>query len=190
MGAEESFLNKPLRILLATNGIVLVASALMGPIYALFVEKVGGDLLDASLTGAAFSLAAGITTLFAGKYSDKVKENELVVVLGYVIIGIGFLLYALVDSILFLLIVQIIIGFGEALYSPSFDALYSKHLHNGKAGVQWGAWEAMNYFMIALGAILGGLIINFFGFTSAFIFMGCLCFISAAYIFCLPRKIL
>ena len=47
--------NKALRILLITNGLVLLTGAMLGPIYALFVENISGDLLDASLTGDFFA---------------------------------------------------------------------------------------------------------------------------------------
>ena len=182
--------NKALRILLSTNAMILLAAAMLGPIYALFVEKIGGDLMDASIAGALFACAAGITTFVSGKYSDKIKENELVVVLGYAIMGFGFLSYTYVDSIWALFLVQIIIGLGEAVYSPAFDSVYSKHLNKQKAGSQWGAWESMNYFTTAIGAIIGGLLVTQFGFNIMFIIMSLLCFSSAIYIYRLPRKVL
>ena len=92
---KQFLFNKALRILLITNGLVLLASAMLGPIYALFVENIGGDLLDASLTGGLFALAAGITTLVAGRFADKNKRGDLIVVFGYTLMGIGFLLYIL-----------------------------------------------------------------------------------------------
>jgi len=187
---KKIFFNRALRILLITNGIVLISGSMLGPIYALFVEKVGGDLLDASFTGGVYALAAGLMTLIAGRYADKIKENELIVVIGYLMIAFGFLLYLFVDSIWFLFVIQIIIGFGEAIYSPAFDALYSKHIAETKAGRQWGAWESMNYFTCAAGAAIGGLIVAYFGFNAIFIIMTLLCLASALYIYLLPRKIL
>lgn len=163
---------------------------MLGPIYALFVEKIGGDLMDASMAGGIFAFAAGITTLVSGKYSDKVKENELIVVAGYAIMGVGFLLYTFVDSIFFLFAVQIVIGLGEAIYSPAFDAVYSKHLDGHKSGRQWGAWESMNYFTAAVGAVVGGSIVTVFGFQALFVFMAALCFGSALYIYHLKRSVL
>ena len=77
-------LNRAARILLGTNAMILLAGAMLGPIYALFVEDIGGDLLDASIAWAVFALAAGFTTLITGKYADKIKESELILVLGYV----------------------------------------------------------------------------------------------------------
>jgi MFS family permease len=182
--------NKALRILLITNGLVLLAGAMLGPIYALFVEKIGGNLLDASLTGGLFALAAGITTLIAGKYADKIKRNELMVASGYAVMGIGFFLYIFVNSIWFLFVVQILIGFAEAYYSPAFDALFTKHITKKKAGREWGAWEAMNYFLTAIGAAIGGLIAHIFGFKAIFSIMAVLCWLSAAYIFHLRKRIL
>ncbi|MBW3021873.1 MFS transporter [Candidatus Woesearchaeota archaeon] len=182
--------NGSLRILLITNGLVLIAGAMLAPIYALFVDKVGGSLLDASLTGGIFALAAGITTLIAGRYADKIKNSELIVVAGYLMMGLGFFLYIFVNSVIFLFLVQVLIGFSEAFYSPAFDALYSKHLDKHKEGREWGAWEAINYFAIAGGAALGGLVVTLFGFSAIFAIMGALCLASALYIWQLPRKLL
>jgi len=187
---KKIFFNNALKILLVSNGVILFASAMMGPIYALYVEKIGGDLLDASVTFAFYALAAGITTLISGRYADKIKENELIIVFGYCMIALGYFLYLFVNSIIFLFLIQIIIGFGEAIYSPAFDALYSKHLDHHKAGLEWGAWETMNYFIYAIGAIIGGLLVSFFGFQSIFLLMMVLCTGSATYIYLLPRKLL
>ena len=187
---KQLFLNKALRIMLFTNGLILLAGAMLGPIYALFVEKIGGNLMDASIAGAIFALVAGITTFLSGKYSDKIKENELVMVFGYAVMGIGFLLYITIDSILALFLIEALIGFGEAIYAPVFDAVYSKHIDRRESGKQWGAWESTNYFMAAIGAIVGGGIVTLFGFQTLFIIMAMLCFGSAFYIYHLKRSVL
>jgi len=170
--------------------MILMSAAMLGPIYALFVEKVGGDLMDASIAGSIFALVAGLTTLISGKYSDKIKENKQVIVFGYAIMGVGFLLYLWVASVVSLFIVQAIIGFGEAIYAPAFDSLYSKHLDRHKSGRQWGAWESINYFTTAIGAIIGGGLVTLFGFQPLFVIMAMLCFGSAIYIYHLKQSVL
>ncbi len=182
--------NKALRVLLLTNAMVLVSGAMLIPIYALFVEDIGGSLMDASLTGGIFALVAGITTLFAGRFADRIKRDKLIVVYGYALSGLGFLLYNFVESILFLFAIQVLVGFSEAFYSPAFDKLYTKHVTIKKAGREWGAWESMNYFSIAIGAFLGGLIVTFFGFNVLFTIMAFLCCLSAIYIWQLPKRVL
>ena len=104
--------------------------------------------------------------------------------------GIGFILYIFVNSVWSLFGVQALIGFAEAFYSPAFDAVYSKHLTKKKVGREWGAWEAINYFSTAIGAAIGGFIVTTFGFNVAFTIMGMLCFVSAIYIYHLPRSVL
>lgn len=187
---KKFIFNKALRILLITNGFILLAGAMLAPIYALFVDSIGGSLLDAGLTGAFFALAAGVTTIIAGKYADRKKRPEFIVATGYTIMGVGFILFMFVNNIWFLFFVQMLIGFAEALYSPAFDALYSHHLSPKKAGREWGAWEATHYFSMAIGAALGGLIASVFGFIGIFFTMAVLCFLSAGYIFHLKKSIL
>ena len=184
------FLNRQIRILIITNGFILIARAMLGPIYALFVEEVGGDLLNAAFAFAIYAIVAGIVTLISGKYTDKLKENELIIVFGYGIIGLSFFGYIFVNSIWSLFLIQFILGIGEAIYAPAFDAIYSKYLGKGKSGRDWSIWESVNYFTIAIGAISGGLLVVFFGFNMMFIIMGLLSLSSALYILKLPRSVL
>lgn len=187
---KQLFLNKALRILNITNGMILISVAMLGPIYALFVEKIGGDLMDASIAGSIFALVAGIVTYGSGNYSDKLKHSEMLVVIGYAIMGMGFFAYIWAANVYAIFFIQAIIGLGEAIYSPPFDALYSKHINKGKSGSQWAAWESMNYFTAAIGAIIGGGLVTMFSFEVLFFIMGLLCFSSALYIFLLDRNIL
>ena len=188
---QKVFFNRALKILLVTDSLILFSNAMMGPIYALFVQKIGGDLLDASITWAIFTGVTGLVTLISGRYVDKIKENELIIVAGYALNAFGYFLYLFVNTIPFLFFVQIIMGLSMAIYAPAFDAVYSKHLDSHRSGRQWAAWESMNYFALALGAIIGGLLVNYFGgFHVIFILMMILCLSSATFIFLLPRKVL
>ncbi len=182
--------NKALRILLVTNALILLAAAMLGPIYALFVKEIGGDLLDASFAGAIFAFIAGTVSLVSGRFSDQIKNKELIMAFGYAIMGLGFALYVWANSIVAVFLIQVVIGLGEAIYSPAFDAIYSKHLDAHNIGKEWGAWEAINYFTGAIGAIVGGLVVTIFGFGAMFIVMSVFCFFSAMYIYFLPREVL
>lgn len=184
-------LNKALRFLLVTNGLVLLAGAMLGPIYALFIEDIGGNLMDVGYVAAVFSLTAGVTTLISGRFSDKIKENEWILVIGYSIIAIGFFLMIFVNSLWQLLVVEILIGLGEAIYASVFDSIYTKHIKNPKkAGSEWAVWEMMSYFTAALGALIGAFIAQSFGFSVMFIIMTIISISSAVFIAILPRKVL
>ena len=45
----KRFLNRPLRILLISDTLVLISGAMIVPIYAIYVKKIGGDILDAGV---------------------------------------------------------------------------------------------------------------------------------------------
>lgn len=185
--SKTIFTNKYLRVLLLTNSVILLSGAMLGPIYALFVEKVGGSLMDAAVAGGVYSLMAAMVTLVSGKFADKIKRKKIIIALGYFIMGAGFLSYLWVNSVWSLFVVQAIIGFGEAIYAPVFDSLYSKHINWGKGGSQWGTWESTRYLTASLGAFIGGALVTLVGFNSLFITMTLLCASSAVYILFLNK---
>jgi len=153
------------------------------------VAKLCGNILDASYAYAMFALAGDAITLTSSRIADSINK-KYVIVTGYLLIALGFFGYTQVESVTQLLVVQAIVGMGEAIYSPSFDALYSKHLDNGKYASEWGVWESMNYFSIAFGAVMGGLLVDRFGFDIMFAVMGIFSFMSAFYLMFLPKKVI
>jgi MFS family permease len=181
-------MNKTIKLLLLTNGLILLAAAMLGPIYALFVEEIGGNLLDASFAGAIFALAAGLTSLISGKMSDKTQRPELIVALGYLLMAMGFIGFIYTKSLNMLFAMQILIGVGEAIYSPAFDEIYSTHLDKNHEGAEWGAWESMNYFVTAVAAIVGGFIASTYGFSALFLAMSSMVILSVLIILLVPKK--
>lgn len=155
-------MNSLRRVLLLTDAFYLLAGGLLGPIYALFVQKIGGDLLDASTTFAFFMFTAGIVVFLLALWEDKVKHQKKFVIAGYGLGMVGALGYLFVSSTTELFIVQIVLGLAVALKDPAYDALFSssqKHL-----ALAWGEWEAVDYFALGGGALAGGLIADRFGF--------------------------
>lgn len=179
---------RALHVLTYTNALILLAGAMLGPIYALFVEEIGGNLLDASIAGTIFALAAGITVLFSGRFTDRIKHPEYIVLFGYACIGLGFLGFAFVNSLWSLFAIQALIGFGEAIYSPAFDAIYTKNILQNNEGSGWALWESMYYFTSAAGAIIGGYIAYTFGFQNLFFSMSLLCVFSITYLLFYRKK--
>ena len=51
-------MRRGLKILLLADGTANLALGMIGPIYALFVEKIGGDILDAGWAYFAFMVSS------------------------------------------------------------------------------------------------------------------------------------
>lgn len=164
-------MQRALKILLFSSAFFMLAGGLFGPIYAIFVEEIGGDILDAGIAYSLFALAAGVLIFIISRWEDHVKHQEKFVVLGYMLSVIGFSGYLLIRNPIDLFAVQIIFGIGEAVGTPAFDGLYSKHLDRGKFASEWGLWESMYRILTAVAAAAGGILASFYGFHALFVIM-------------------
>jgi MFS family permease len=182
--------NPALRALLIGDGIILTAAAMLTPIYALYVNHIGGNIFDVGFTAAALAFGAGIAAIVGGRFTDSIKNKKALVAMGYLIIGGGFLSLTLVHSVIGLACVQLVIGLTRPVYETAFDALYSIHLDKKREAQEWGAWEGISYFAAGVGALLGSALVAYFSFTTLFILMSAMSFMSALYIVRLPKNLL
>jgi MFS family permease len=164
-------MKRQLKILLTTGALFTLAGGLFGPLYAVFVEQIGGDLLTAGGAYSAFAISAGVLTLLFSKWEDKSKHQEKLVILGYALSCIGFLGYLLIREPIHLFAVQIIFGVANAVNNPAYDSLYSKFLEKGKFASQWGMWESMVWIVSGIAALAGGFVAKTYGFRTLFIAM-------------------
>ena len=160
-----------LEYLLFVDTVTSFSLGLLGPIYAIFVEDIGGDILSASSVWAAYTIVIGLMIILFGKLEDKIRREGKVMTFGYILISISTLGYYFVSNPLELLLVQIVLGMGVAIITPSFDTLYCKYLEKKKVGFEWGLWEGLGEIFTGAAAIAGGVIATFFGFKPLFIIM-------------------
>lgn len=164
-------MNKGIRTLLLADTWATFSAGLLGPIYAIFVQEIGGDILDASWAYFAFMITSGVMVYFVSKWEDQINDKSKIIMAGYGISSLGFLSYTFVNSQAMLIVSQIILGIAQAILTPAYDALYSKTLTKNKEASEWGAWESMQYIVTALAAITGGYIAYFIGFKGLFLTM-------------------
>lgn len=161
-------MKRALKLLLAASGLNLLAAGLFGPIYAVFVEEIGGDLLTAGTAYSLFAFSAGILIFLLSKWEDHVKHKEKLVIGGYALSSVGFLGYLFISKPIHLFMVQLVLGIGEAISAPAWDGMYSKNLSKKKFTSEWGAWESMNWIVAAIAAAGGGFLANLYGFRVLF----------------------
>ena len=183
-------LNKSLWILVTTNTIMVFVIGLFAPFYAIFVQKIGGSLVFAGLSWAVLSIVSGVLILLFTKWELKVKEQELMIALGYLIRGAVFLSYAFMTSMPQLIFTQVLWGIAAAIGMPAFDALYSLHTDRDVSIAQWGGWEGIAAIASGVAALIGGIIIEAFGYSAIFIIMSLVSIILGTYIWRLPREVL
>jgi len=187
---KKPMVSKPLRALLLISSAFIFANAMFMPIYALFVEKIGGSITTASTAYAIFWLVAGVLTFIAGKIENKMKETELAIMLSQFIVCIGYILYYFTDTIFMLYIVMVILGIANAIFWPAFHCVYTKHVDGQKSAWQWSFYDGLTYIVPAIGAFIGGWLVKLYGFNVIFIIMAVIAFLNGIFIGILPRKVL
>lgn len=186
----ELKLNRSLRILIMANTILVFVFGLFVPFYAIFIQGMGGNVATAGLTWALFMIVAGILILLFSRWEMRVKEQELLLAMGYIIRGVVFISYAFMGSMSQLLVTQVLWGVGMALGAPAFDSIYSAHTDKDDSIQQWGSWEGIASIASGCAALVGGILIQEFGYTSVFLSMAIICFLLGIYIWRLPREVL
>lgn len=171
-------MKRVLKILNTISALFILAAGLLGPIYAVFIQNIGGDLIVTGTAYSIYAIASGILIFFMSKWEDHIKYKVKLMVAGYGLACLAFLGYTLISNPLQLFLVQLTLGIAASIRVPVFDALYSKNLTKGKYTSEWGIWEAIAYVFTGISAFAGGYIAQTFGFKVLFLCMFGIAFIG------------
>lgn len=163
-----------LTILYASSWLSWFSAGMLGPIYAIFVEEIGGDILTAGIAWAVFSLVMGLLTIVMGEFEERKFDRRKAVLTGYVILTGATIGYLFVENPAELLIVQAFIGVGAAINYPAWDALFTHAVDKDKETVEWATQEGGGQIIGGLAALVGGFIASIYGFRTLFVIMACI----------------
>ncbi len=182
--------NKALSTLFVFNGVFLLAGSLLGPLYAVFVGNITKGIASITISWSVFLFSTTIFTMLVAKVGDQIKEKEYMLIAGYLIRAVVWLSYIFIHDFYLLIIAQFILGIGEALGTPAFEAIFAEHLDRGKHIFEYSEWKVLSNIILAVGTLLGGVIVERFGFSPLFFFMSLLAMISCVGVWLKPRKLL
>lgn len=182
--------NKALRTLFLYNGIFVGAAAMLGPLYAIYVVKFVDGVTAVSVSWAAFLISTSIFTYIVSRKGDGIKEKEYLLLAGYIVRILSWILLIFVNNLTALVLVQILLGLGESLGTPSFNTLFADHLDKNKHIKEYSSWTLIVNLSSAAGILAGGAIVNNFGFKALFLFMSVLSLVAFLGVLLKPRKLL
>jgi len=177
-----------IKILLLSDIMFMIAGGMLGPVYAIYVQNIGGNLLTAGGAWAAFAFSTGILILLMGKLEER-KNKIMMVITGSTIKAAAFVGYIFVSNPLELFAVQILLGIGVAINIPAWDTLYGKFMEKGKESFFWGLWEASSYIFSAIAGLTGAIIVTYFGFNMLFVLMAIASILGACLAVDLLKKV-
>ncbi|HOZ81064.1 MAG TPA: MFS transporter [Candidatus Woesebacteria bacterium] len=183
-------INGSLKVLFLLNSIFVFASSLLGPLYAVYVNKIDSKIISVSFSWAVFMFSSTLFTYFVGKFGDRVKEQEYLLAGGFLVRCLAWLGYIFVSDITGLILVQFVLGLGESLGTPAWNAIFAKHLDNSKEVMEYSNWNIINNLMVAAATVAGGVVVTYLGFNILFVIMSVLALVSLIGVLITPRKIL
>lgn len=165
-------LNKKVKILLISDYLMVFGPGMLGPLFAIFAEQIGGDILDISWVWATYLIVMGVMIMLVGRISDHRISKEKLVVAGFALSALFTFGYLLISKPAHLFIVQIALGIAGALSFPTWDALFARYENRREAGYNWGLVDGGEQLIPGLAILIGGFTVHYFGFKTLFIIMG------------------
>ncbi len=164
------------KILLISDNLWMLGEGMLGPLFAVFALQINGSLLNITWAWATYLIVAGVLHVAVGKLCDELKKPEKLAVFGLGLNVIFTFAYLLVDSPAKLFIVQAGLGIAMALANPPWYSLYARQEDvavSHHSAFKWGLWKGTTLIVTGLAVVIGGFIVNNWGFRTLFIIMGC-----------------
>ncbi|SEH15153.1 Sugar phosphate permease [Natronorubrum sediminis] len=140
-------------IQLLWGGIVLVTLARYAEVHGMQISA----LEAAGISGVVMALGvvtSGVTTLFTGWVSDRMRDRSLLTVPAFVAMAVGFLVIAYYPVLELLLVAIVLIGFGIGMSAPALLAILGDLTPGDELGRMGGVYNVMGEIGLSLGPLV------------------------------------
>lgn len=152
------------RVLVSSWALSSFAEGVLLPVYAVFVQHIGGDILDAGGAMGAFLITEGLFTMLVHRTKWSPRMRIVLMVLGWAIWFLGIIFYLFISNVATLFMAQVLLAIGCAVADPVFDEELADHTDKGLKEYEWGLWEGSKSFIDGVAAVLGAFVVATFGF--------------------------
>lgn len=171
------FTNRHLRVAAFAIVLAQLSVQMIEPVFALFMEKVAGEVRYLStLTGSVFAVA-GVAMVIAapwwGKRHDQqgIKGNLILALAGT---GVAYSLHVVVPSILALTALRALLGFARGGILPALYSFTNAYAPTDRKSGMIGIASSLTILGNMLGPLLGGMVGGHFGINASFAVSGVL----------------
>jgi MFS family permease len=175
-------MSKRASILIWSSNLWNFADGMLGPLFAVFAQKIGGDILNITWAWGAYLIIMGVGIIIVGLLSDKYSKQNMLFA-GYALQTVCTFGYLTVHSSFALFIVQAGMGLAAALANPTHYALLSQYSRTTeREGKMWGLADGRDKIAIGLAVFVGGVIVSTWSFAALFVVMGTVSLLSTLYL--------
>ncbi|UQS87391.1 MFS transporter [Nicoliella spurrieriana] len=159
--------------MLLTSVIVQSGLNAVFPIITLYVKQLLGGhgpiAIVAGLITALPGMAMVLSSPIMGRYGDRHGASKALTI-GFIIVIIAYFPQGFATSVTMLGIFRFINGIGNAGVFPSIQTLFAKGTPPTMTGMAFSLNQGAQAIGSVIGAIVGGVISNFFGYSGVFYF--------------------
>lgn len=167
---------------LFTFGVEIIA-----PIYAIFVKNIGDSVLNVGAAYAIYSFVFSTLQPFMGKLADKYGRIRLAIIAN-LINSICLFGYIFITHIFHVFLLQILLGIGSSIASPSQHAMIADLTSKRKRGEEIGyIYMSMGYASTSA-ALISGIVAELISFRVVFFLGGLAALISTIPLAMLERR--
>jgi DHA1 family multidrug resistance protein-like MFS transporter len=161
-----------------------ISFTLLFPVIPKYATALGASLSQVGLVVGTYSYITALTVVPFGMLSDRIGRRSLLIT-GLILYILCPLLYPLASDPLQLMLVRGIHGLASAAFIPVAHALVVDMSPHQKRGEAMGWYTASTQLSFIIGPIMGGYLLDYFGFNAAF--YGCIVIPLLGLLFILPR---
>lgn len=149
----------------------MLGVGIIAPLLPLYAENLGATGIGIGIIFGGFSFSRAIFMPVFGRLSDRSGRKRLICVglLLYAIISLG---YIWADNVSQLTLVRLIQGAASGMILPIAQAYIGDISPEGKEGTWMGYFNAAFFAGFGVGPLMGGILTDYFGMTTAFSAMG------------------
>lgn len=168
---------------------------LVNPIFALFIiDRVpGAAAFTVGAAMAVYWLVKSVWQIPVAVFLDKhegERDDFNALILGLTLAGFAALVFPLVGSAFWLFAVIVVQALAYGLYTPSWSAIFSRHLDKDHYAFDWSLDSTTVGVASGVAAFIGGAVSSWLGFDAVFILTGIASLGSAFLLFSAPHLVL
>jgi MFS family permease len=164
--AEVSWRRPRLWAISQTGFVNNLNDALIWGIFPLFFAAQGLSLERIAILAAVYPLLWGSLQILTGWLSDRIGRDVLIVI-GMVLQGLAILAVAQFDTFNAWLLAVSVVGLGTAMVYPTLLAAIGDSVHPLQRSSALGVYRFWRDAGAIAGALIGGLLVDAFGFSAA-----------------------
>ncbi len=175
---DTSLLNRNLGSITQAGLVNNMNDGMMWGLFPILLVAKGFTLAEIGFIAALYPMVWGIAQLGTGSLSDFICQKDLLFI-GMLFQGLAILGLLYVDSFLAFATLSFALGLGTALVYPTFLASIAQNTHPNDRAASLGIFRFWRDLGYALGAILTGILADYFEFNVSILVIGCLTLLSA-----------